>query len=101
MDLNRLTQKSQEALAAAQDLARQRNHQVIEPEHILHALLSQTEGLVFPLVQKLGGSPRTLRDRVEELLSRIPKVFGPEGDTYVSSGMRKVLDRADVERQRL
>src|SRR5439155_14942016 len=101
MDLNRLTQKSQEALAGAQALAGQRYHQLIEPEHLLAVLLSQPEGVVFPLLQRLGAAPRALRDRVDELLDRIPKVYGSEAETYLSPALRKVLDRADAERQAL
>src|SRR5258706_10767638 len=101
MDLNRLTQKSQEAVAAAQALAKQRNHQLLEPAHLLHSLLSQPEGLIFPLLQKLGASPRTVRDHVEEILSRIPKVFGQQDDVYLSPALRQVLERADQERTKL
>jgi ATP-dependent Clp protease ATP-binding subunit ClpB len=46
VDLNRLTLRSQEALASAQRLAAERNHQIIEPEHLLHSLLSQSEGVL-------------------------------------------------------
>lgn len=67
MQLDRFTLKSQEAIVAAQRLAGVRNHQTVEPEHLLHALLSDAEGVVFPVVQRLGTSPRTLRDRVEDL----------------------------------
>src|SRR5438105_13556987 len=75
MDLNKLTLKSQAALQGAQELARSRNQQLVEPAHVLYALLSDPEGVVFPLLQRLGQSPRVLRDRVEELLDRIPKVY--------------------------
>ena len=98
MDPNKLTLKSQEALQAAQELARSRNHQLVEPAHVLFALLSDPEGVVYPLVQKLGQSPRTLRDRVEELLDRIPKVYGTSGqELYLSAATRHVLDRAFEE----
>src|SRR5688572_10542896 len=101
MDLNKLTQKSQEALAAAQTAAKQRYHQLLEPEHLLAALLTQPEGVVFPLLQKVGVSPRTLRDRVDELLDRIPKVYGSESEVYLSPALRRLLERADDERQDL
>ena len=76
MDMNKLTLKSQEALAAAAKLAAGSNHQAIGPEHLLKALASDPGGLVFGLMQKLGVAPRTLNDRVDELLARIPKVYG-------------------------
>src|SRR5213596_3944663 len=98
MDLNKLTLKSQEALQAAQQLARDRNHQQVEPAHILFALLSDPEGVVYPLLQKLGVSPRALRDRTEELLARIPKVYGAAGqELYLSAPTRQLLDRAFSE----
>ena len=97
MDLNKLTLKSQEALQAAQELAGARNHQLVEPVHLLFPLLSDPEGVVYPLVQRLGHSPRALLDRGEELLSRIPKVYGPQQDLYLSTGTRQVLERAFTE----
>jgi ATP-dependent Clp protease ATP-binding subunit ClpB len=101
MDPNRLTLKSQAALAGAQELARDRNHQLVEPSHVLFALLSDPEGVVYPLLQKLGQSPRALRDRVEELLDRIPKVYGFSQELYLSQATRQLLDRAFAEAERL
>ncbi len=98
MDTNKLTLKSQEALQAAQELARARNHQLVEPAHVLFALLSDPEGVVYPLLQKLGQSPRLVRDRVEEALDRIPKVYGPAGqELYLSAATRAVLEKAFSE----
>jgi ATP-dependent Clp protease ATP-binding subunit ClpB len=97
MDLNKLTLKSQEAVQAAQELARGRNHQTVEPAHLLAALLADPEGVVFPMLQKLGQSPRVLRDRAEELLDRIPKVYGPQEEMYLSAATRHVLERAFTE----
>src|SRR6266700_7942168 len=101
MDLNKLTLKSQAALTNAQELARQRNHQLVEPAHVLFALLSDPEGVVYPLLQKLGQSPRGLRDRVEEQLGRIPKVYGFSEELYLSQATRQSLDRAFTETARL
>jgi ATP-dependent Clp protease ATP-binding subunit ClpB len=98
MDLNKLTLKSQEALQSAQELARDRNHQLVEPAHILFALLSDPEGVVYPLLQKLGQSPRALRDRTEELLDKIPKVYGAPGqELTLSAPTRHILERAFTE----
>ncbi len=101
MDLNKLTLKSQGALQAAQELARSRNHQLVEPAHVLFALLSDPEGVVYPLVQKLGQSPRALRDRVEELLDRIPKVYGSQEELFLSAATRHLLERAFEEAEKL
>ncbi len=101
MDLNRLTRKSQEALERAGQLARERNHQLVEPAHVLHALLSDPDGVIYPLLQKLGRSPRVLRDRAEEVLDRIPKVYGGAAEARVSAATVQLLDRAWEEMQQL
>jgi ATP-dependent Clp protease ATP-binding subunit ClpB len=97
MDLNKLTHRSQEALAAARELARARDQQLVEPAHLLYALLSDPEGVVYPLLQRLGQSPRALRDRVEEVLARIPKVYGFDQDLRMSRATQDVLERAFAE----
>src|SRR5207245_3710872 len=73
--LSKLTLKSQAALEGAREQAVARNHQTIEPEHVLFALLSDPEGVVYPLLHRLGVSPRTVRDQVDAALDRIPKVY--------------------------
>src|SRR5438132_6050094 len=94
MDPNKLTLKSQAALQAAAEQARARNHQQVEPAHLLLALLSDPDGVVYPLLQRVGQAPRALRDRVEESLDRVPKVYGGTGEPFVSPGTAGVLDRA-------
>src|SRR5947207_4719280 len=102
MDVNKLTLKSQQALQDAQQLARERNHQLVEPAHLLFVLLSDPEGVVYPTLQKLGQSPRALRDRAEEILDRIPKVYGAGGqELCISVPLRSALDRAFAEAERL
>ena len=99
MDVNKLTFKSQEALAAAQRQADERSHPEIGPAHLLQALLSEADGAVYPTLQKLGASPKVLRDRVAELLERMPRSYvqrpaGQPGQVYVSAALSAVLDRA-------
>ena len=106
MDINKLTIKSQEALAAAQRLADERSHPEISPEHLLQALLAEPEGAVYPALQKLGVSPRDLRDRVAELLERIPSAHvqrpaGQPGQVYVSASLNAVLEAAQKEAEAL
>ena len=67
MRLDKLTVKAQEAIQAAQSLADQNNHQAIEPEHLLQALLQQQEGVVGPLLAKLGARPEALARQVQAL----------------------------------
>ena len=101
MQFDKFTLKSQEAVAAAQSLAATRNQQVVEPEHLLHGLLADPEGVVFPLVQRLGSSPRSLRDRADELIDRIPKTYtsgGPAQERVAASpALVRVLERAQEE----
>jgi ATP-dependent Clp protease ATP-binding subunit ClpB len=100
MDHNKLTLKSQEALARAQVLARELNHQGVEPVHLLAALLGEAEGVVFPLLQKLGASPRSLRNSLESVLERLPRVYGSV-ETYVSPNLRSRLEGAFAEAESL
>ncbi|MCA1834013.1 MAG: ATP-dependent chaperone ClpB [Actinomycetota bacterium] len=96
-NFEKFTRKSQQALAAAKELAEMHDHQVIEPEHLLYALLSDPEGVVMPVVQRLGRSPRGLRDEVEQLLGRLPKVYGSSAEAGASKAFMSVLDDAERE----
>jgi ATP-dependent Clp protease ATP-binding subunit ClpB len=97
MNFEKLTRKAQEALQATKELAEQRDQQVLEPEHLLYVLLSDAEGVVFPVVQRLGLSPRALRDQVDELIARLPKVYGSSAESSASRGFVNVLDAAEAE----
>jgi ATP-dependent Clp protease ATP-binding subunit ClpB len=97
MDLNKLTQRSRQALETAQGTATARNHQQVEPEHLLHALLSDPDGVVYPLLHAIGVSPRSLRDRVEEILDRVPKVYGPPQQVSLSRNATELLEQASTE----
>jgi ATP-dependent Clp protease ATP-binding subunit ClpB len=97
VDLNKLTLRSREALMEAQRLASEQNHQQVEPEHLLYALLSDPEGVIYPLLHSIGVSPRSLRDPLDERLARIPKVYGPSSEMQLSRATRHVLERAFTE----
>jgi ATP-dependent Clp protease ATP-binding subunit ClpB len=103
MDPNKLTLKTQAALEAARQQASARDQQAVEPEHVLLALLSDPEGVVYPLLHKLGVSPRTVRDRVEEVVDRLPKVFatGAGAEQRFAPATVQLLDRAWAEAQSL
>ncbi len=102
MDLTKLTIKSQAALQEAHDQAVARNHQAIEPEHLLFALLSDPEGVVFPLLQHAGANPGQLRQRADEALDRLPKVFGSGvADVRISPATGRLLDAAAEEAETL
>ncbi len=104
MDLNRLTQKSQDALQTAQNLAVQRGHPEVDGEHLLYALLTQEEGLVPHLLEKMSVPVNAVREAVEEELNKRPRVSGPgmePGKVYVTQRLNRVLARAETEASRL
>jgi ATP-dependent Clp protease ATP-binding subunit ClpB len=101
LDPNKLTMKSQAALEAAREQAVARSHQAIEPEHVLLALLSDADGVIYPLLHRLGRSPRALRDQVDEALDRIPKVYSQGAEVRVSPATGILLERAFAEAKKL
>ncbi len=96
----RLTVKAGEALEAAQRLARDRGHQRLTPAHLTLALIADREGLGYRLLEKAGADPRALAPEIEEILRRQPRVQGA-AEQHVDPQMRKVLDAADDERERM
>ncbi|HPP74999.1 MAG TPA: Clp protease N-terminal domain-containing protein, partial [Armatimonadota bacterium] len=102
MRLDKFTIKAQEAVLEAQHLAEEKNHQQIEVEHLLLALLRQDGGVVAPVLQKLGVRPQLVANQVEEEINRLPQVSGAvTGGAYISPGLKSVLDNAWEEAQRL
>ena len=101
MRLDKFTVKAQEALQAAQSLADQRGHQTLEPEHLLLALLQQREGVVSPLLGKLGVRAETLQQQLEAEIARIPQVRGGGSGQYLGERLRQTLERAQREAERL
>lgn len=104
MDLNRLTQKSQQALSAAQDLANRAGHTEVDGEHLLLALVEQPEGLVGRLLTGLGVDLDSLRGDLEAELQRKPRTTGPAsqpGQVSVTQRLARLLQSADREAKRL
>jgi ATP-dependent Clp protease ATP-binding subunit ClpB len=101
MRIDKYTQKMQEALQAAQDLASQGNHPEIANEHFLSALLDQGEGITRPLLEKIGANVEQLRDRLRSELDRRPKIHGAAADVRLSNELRNVLDSAEKEMSKL
>jgi len=101
MQLDKLTVKSQEALSQAQTIARQLGHGVIEPAHVLRALVEQPEGTTAPILQKLGAAPEALRGRLDAELARLPKVSGAAAQARMSDALGKALDTAFQEAEKL
>src|SRR5687767_5339488 len=100
MRLDKFTVKAQEAVQAAQSMAERLGHQALEPEHLLAALLEQKDGVVAPLLGKLGARPEAIAQQLTADLGRIPKVSGGSG-AYLGERLRKALERAQGEAERL
>ncbi|HEX7568734.1 MAG TPA: ATP-dependent chaperone ClpB [Anaerolineaceae bacterium] len=95
MNLDKFTQKAQEALFQAQQLGRDLNHQSIEPAHLLLALLQQEEGVVPALVTQIAGSVTGLREELRSELEKRPKVYGGGGEVGLSQAAAGVLTGAE------
>ncbi len=97
MRIDKFTQKMQEALQAAQDVAAQFNHQEIANEHFLSVLLEQSDGIARPLLEKVGVSMDGLSQQLASELERRPKVHGAAVDLRLANELRSVLDGAEKE----
>ena len=95
MNLEKYTQKSRDAIFQAQQLARDLNHQAIEPAHLLAALLRQDEGVVPAIVTKVAGSDQALRQDLARELDARPKISGGQGEVALSSTTADVLSAAE------
>ncbi|NOZ87112.1 MAG: ATP-dependent chaperone ClpB [Deltaproteobacteria bacterium] len=99
VNFDKLTIKAREALATAQDLARARGHQALEPEHLLLALIGQPDGVVPGLLGKLGSDAGNIRSDLESYLDRQPKVSG--GELYLDNRTRSAIEKAQKEADRM
>ncbi|MBU1108947.1 MAG: ATP-dependent chaperone ClpB [Candidatus Riflebacteria bacterium] len=104
MDINKMTQKSQEALQAAQNLAIQHGHQEITTEHMLSALLADEAGMIPRLFNNINVPLKTIKERANDLISRLPRISGP-GMTpdkfYMSRELSQILVKAEEEMKAL
>jgi ATP-dependent Clp protease ATP-binding subunit ClpB len=102
MNIEKFTLKAQEALQEAKSIAERKNHQQIDVEHLLLALLAQKEGIVIPILQKLGANSDLIISQLEDELNRIPKVTGGgAGQVYLSSRLNETFNTAWKEAERL
>src|ERR1700747_983851 len=95
MRIDRYTQKMQEGLQAAQDLASQLNNSEITNEHFLSALLGQSDGIARPLLEKIGANVDQLQEQLRSDLERRPKIHGSAADLRIANELRTVLDSAE------
>ncbi len=99
---DKLTIKAQEALQSAHELAQKQNHQEVDCEHLLSALLEQSEGLVSPLFQKLGLQPEKVLASLDEELNRRAQVHGIDStQMYLSKQLRSAFDSAFAQADKL
>ena len=102
MRFDKFTLKAQEAVQNAQSIAEKYEHQAIDVEHLLIALLEQPDGIVTPILQKLGVNQRTLLEQLRAHLEKLPKVYGSgTGQIYISPQLKQVFDSALKEAERL
>jgi len=102
MDMNRMTQKVREALAAAQTLAGRLNHQEIDGEHLLAELLAQEGGLAPRLVEQCGASLAAVEEQVQKALGKRPKVTGQaSGGMYATQRLNRLFAKAEDEAKAL
>jgi ATP-dependent Clp protease ATP-binding subunit ClpB len=104
MDLNRFTEKAQEALSAAQSKALRSSHQQVDVEHLLAALLEQERGLAASILTRANAPIEALKRRVEQELDRLPKVSSPSGaadQIYITGRLNRLLTQAEDEAKRL
>src|SRR5579863_8294399 len=99
MRFEKLTVKAQEALQAAQNIASEANHQQISEPHLSLALIDQPDGVIPELLRKLGVPVTLLRQKLQEMLGRLPKVTGPgsTGKAHLSPQLEVLLDRSEKE----
>ena len=95
MRQDKLTAKFQAALADAQSLALGRDHQILEPAHVMLALLDSSGGTVRPLLMKAGADVNKLRSELGALLDKLPKVEGTPGEIHASNDLTRLLNVTD------
>ena len=100
MNINKYTEKAQEAVLGAQHLAEEMNHAQIEPEHLLVSLVEQREGIVPELVRKLNVDPAAIATAAREMLARMPHAYGGS-QPGLSPRLKLVTDMAQAEADRL
>ena len=101
MRFDKLTIKAQEALQDAQSLAEKQEHQALEVEHLLLALIQQKDGITQSLLERVGADPLIIKNQLEEALLKLPKIYGSIGQIYISPRLKNVLDAAFLEAERL
>ena len=101
MRLDKLTIKLQQAIQDSVNLSREKNHQQVEPEHIIYSLLRQEDSLLLKILDKLGAESFSLIKAIEEELDHIPRISGRNIQVYFSGRTNQLLMQAGKEAQAL
>src|SRR5579884_1856593 len=101
MNPNLFTEKAREAVADAQHIAEERHNSILEPEHLMLALLQQSEGLVPRILERLGADPRIITREVEQAIASFPTVTGATVQLTIGPRMRRVLELAQEQMRHL
>lgn len=101
MDFSRYTNKAQQSILKAQNLATEYHHTVMEPVHILVGLLEQQDGVVPQIIQKIGARPATIRDELEGVLENMPHTTNPPGNIQIGREGMQLLTRAEKEAKKM
>jgi ATP-dependent Clp protease ATP-binding subunit ClpB len=100
MNFNKFTIKSQEAVQNAQEIASSYGNQAIEPEHLLAALVQDPQGVVVPILQKVGANVNYIKIKINEIVEKLPKVGTTEGH-FISPTLNSVFEQAQKEAENL
>ena len=95
MNMEKFTERSRGFLQAAQTIAMREGHQRVLPEHLLKALMDDDQGLSSNLIKRAGGEPKRVQEAVDQMIARMPKVSGGDGQVYVDTALVRVLDEAE------
>ena len=95
MNLQKYTEKAQEAVLSARQMAEDANQNQFEPSHLLLALIEQSEGVVPQILTRLGANAGVLAQQLRAEVNNLPKVYGGEGQTYLSNALNATANRAE------
>ena len=101
MNMQKLTQKSMEAVQNARSMAEKYGNQQLEQEHLIYALLSQADGLIPGLLSRMGVSVQNVLADVERSIKKLPKVGGDSGNIYLSSALNSAVNTAEAEAEKM
>lgn len=101
MDFSRYTNKAQQAILRAQNIAAEYHHTVMEPVHILVGLLEQDDGVAPRIIQKIGARPATIRDELQGVLENMPHTTNPPGNIQIGREGLQLLTQAEKEAKKM